>query len=184
VSDPSRIDNQISDLILEAIGVDEDIIPSSLASRLVERLRTQDPELLDAWLSLHAEAIFRDTITSIIRHRRSRARKHAAAGAFGRAAQRFSETGDIEQLSPFRVRFVVDGLDTQRQVRDMTRTDCLFVAERYTISADRALMEAAFHRAVANRVGDRTVGDIFTEDEYNNMYRSITQRRFAIDASA
>jgi hypothetical protein len=184
VSDPSRIDNQISDLINDAIGVDEDIIPSSVASRLVERLRTEDPELLAIWLDMHAEAVFRDTITSVIRHRRARSRKHADAGAFGRAAQRFSETGDVEELSPFRVRYVVDGLDTQRQVRDMTRTDCLFVAERYTISADRALMQAAFHRAVANRVGDGTVGDIFTEDEYNRMYRSITHRGNTIDVSA
>jgi hypothetical protein len=185
VSDPSRIDNQFSDIINAAIGVNEDIIPSSVAARLLAQLRTEDPELLAAWLDQHAEAIVRDAITSIIRQRRSRARKHAAAGAFGKAAREFTQTGDVSVLSPFSVRYVVDGLDTQRQVRDMNRTDCLFVAERYSISADRALMQAAFHKAVADRLGDRTVGEVFSEEQYNRMYRSLVNRGGAVnDVSA
>lgn len=183
MSDPSRIDNQISSLINDAIGVDEDIIPSSVARRLIQQLRAEDPELLTAWLELHAEAIFRESITAVIRSRRLRARKHADAGAFARAAQAFTN-GDTDALSPFEVRYVVDGADTQRRVRDMTRDDCLFVAERYSISADKALMLAAFHRAVAARVGERTIGEVFTEHEYDRMYRSITHRGAVIDASA
>lgn len=174
MADPMDVDQYVSALIAEAVGVDGDVVPSLAAAQLVAELRELHPEILQAWLDAHAEAIVRDAITARIRMVRARARAHAAAGAFARAAKRFEETGDVSALSSFEVRYVVDGSDTQRRVGEMTAADCRFVADRYELSGNRALMLAAFHRAVAHRIGNRTVADVFSEDAYDRLYRSIT----------
>lgn len=172
--DPARADESMTAFIDAILGESEDLIPSIAAAGLVADLRSSDPELLAVWLDAHAEAFLREAIGTVIRSRRARSRNKASAGVFARAARVFEQTGDRNVLSPFEQRYVVDGADTQRRVRDMTRTDCLFVAERYEITANRGAMLAAFHSAVARRVGDKTVGQVYTEAEYDRLYRSIT----------
>lgn len=174
MTEPVNVDAEISARVDEVIGVDADIVPAVAASQLVTDLRENAPALLQEWLDLHAEAILREAITGRIRVMRARARAHAQAGAFARAAKRFEASGDVAELSPFDVRHVVDGADTQRRVADMTGDDCFFVAERYAISSRRSALLAAFHRAVGQRVGEHTVSDVFSEAEYDRMYRSIT----------
>lgn len=176
MSEPGDVGQRISDLISEAVGEEGDVVAGIAAHELVTRLRAEEPDVLVAWLDAHAESILRDQIAGLIRSRRARSLRHAAAGAFGRAAKAFEATGDRDVLAPFEQRYVVDQADTRRRVRDMTSSDCLFVAERYELSADRSAMLAAFHRAVARRVGGRTVGEVFSETEYDRMYRSIVKQ--------
>ena len=174
------IDSEISARIDEALGTEGDVIPALAAAALVEELRASDPALLASWLDRHAEAILREHMTARIRSLRARARATAAAGVFASAARRFVADRDPSVLKPFEVRYVVDGADTQRRVADMTAADCRFVAERYEISGQRLLMLAAFHRAVAARIGELTVGAVFTEEQYDRMYRSITGQPAAV----
>jgi hypothetical protein len=49
----------------------------------------------------------------------------------------------------------------------------MYVASRYHETAAVAKMREAFHKAVAKRVGDRRTEEVFTEEEYDAMYRSI-----------
>jgi hypothetical protein len=57
----------------------------------------------------------------------------------------------------------------------MTAADCVYVASGYEASARRARMEAAFHRAVAKKVGPLgRVQDVMDEGTYLRLYQSIT----------
>lgn len=170
-----NVSQWMSDLISGALSEDEDIIPSRVAAELLADARAHEPDALAEWLDMHAEAILRDAITTVIRSRRARSRSKAVSGAFAKAARAY-EGGDLAALSPFNQRYVVDGSETQRRVRDMTRTDCLFVADRYAISADRNALLSLFHRAVATRVGDQTVGAVYSETEYDRLYRSLVKQ--------
>jgi hypothetical protein len=58
----------------------------------------------------------------------------------------------------------------------MTADDCRFVAARHEESARVSKLEASFHRAVAKKVGAGTVGDVFTEAQYLDMYQSVTRQ--------
>lgn len=168
---------------IEAAIPDGDYTAPLVAAELVDRLRAEDPELLTGWLNLRAPAILADAIARRSNSRRQAARITAPRRAFAEAARAFADTGDPVGLRPFAAEYVVDEDNTRRTVARMTAADCLFVAGRYDETAQQAKLEAAFHRAVAKKVGQRTVSDAFTEEQYLAMYRSITGRSQTLTAA-
>lgn len=164
----------MNEYILEIVNVDGDIVPPIEAWNLVSKLLEIDPELLSDWLHLHAKSFLSERIRFHLRSDRSRARVRASSSAFATAARRFEQSGNAVELDGWmNVRYVVDHQSTQRRLGEMTREDLLFVASNYDRTARIALLEEAFHRALAHRVGSRTVGEVFTEDQISEMYRSI-----------
>lgn len=161
---------------IEAAIPDGDYTAPLVAADLVDRLRAEDPDLLNGWLELKAAVFLADAVARKSNSKRQTARVGAPRRAFAEAARAFAETGDVVVFSPFAAEYVVDEENTRRTVARMTAADCLFVAGRYEDTARQAKLEASFHRAVAKKVGKRTVGDAFTEEQYLTMYRSITGR--------
>lgn len=161
--------------IEEAIP-DGDYTAPIVAAELVDRLRAEDPDLLSGWLHLRAGVFLADAVARKSNSKRQAARASAPRRAFAEAARSFAETADEAVFSPFAAEYVVDEQNTRRTVARMTAADCLFVASRYEDTARQAKLEGAFHRAVAKKVGSRTVGEAFTEEQYLTMYRSVTGR--------
>lgn len=151
-----------------------DYVASVVAAELVERLREEDPELLSGYLHLKAAVILADVVARRSNGKRQAARLGAPRKAFAEAASRFGE-GDVTALHPFAAEYVVDETNTRRTVANMTAGDCRFVASKYEESARISKLEAAFHRAVGKKIGARLVGEVFTEAQYLDMYRSVTQ---------
>lgn len=159
---------------IEAAIPEADYAAPVVAAQLLDQLRAEDPELLAGWLDLRAPSILADTIARRSNSRRQTARIAAPRRAFAEAARSFTDSGDSAALRPFAAEYVIDEHNTRRSVARMTAADCLFVAGRYEDTAQQAKLEAAFHRAVAKKVGRRTVGEAFTEEQYLMMYRSVT----------
>lgn len=155
---------------------DGDYTAPLVAADLVDRLRAEDPDLLSGWLELKAAVFLADAVARRSNSRRQAARVAAPRRAFAEAARSFSADGDATVLRPFAAEYVVDEDNTRRTVARMTAEDCRFVAGRYDETARQAKLEASFHRAVAKKVGVQTVGDVFTEEQYVAMYRSVTGR--------
>ncbi|MEV6737944.1 hypothetical protein AB0N14_13815 [Streptomyces sp. NPDC051104] len=170
------------DYIAEMRQAVEDAIPagdyvaSVVAAELVDRLREEDPELLSGWLHLKAPVILADVVARQSNSKRQAARIAAPRRAFAEAARSFSTDGDVRALSPFAAEYVVDEANTRRTVAHMTADDCRFVASRYEEAARISKLEAAFHRAVAKKIGGQVIGEVFTEEQYLEMYRSVTQQ--------
>lgn len=169
---------------VEAAIPDGDYVAPLVAADLVEQLRGQDPDLLRGWLDLKAAVFLADVIARRSNSKRQTARIAAPRKAFAEAATRFEVTRDPVVLSPFAFEYVIDDANTRRAVARMTALDCRFVAARYEETARSARMEASFHRAVAKKVGARTVGDAFTEEQYLLMYQSLTGGRAPEAAAA
>lgn len=153
-----------------------DYVASVVAAELAERLRTEDPELLSGYLHLKAAVILADVVARRSNSKRQATRIGAPRRAFAEAASTFAADGDVRTLSPFTAEYVVDGENTRRTVANMTADDCRFVAAKYEESARISKLEAAFHRAVGKKIGARVVGEVFTETQYLEMYRSVTQQ--------
>lgn len=163
----------ITDLLRES---DTDIIPSVAATSLVEKLLKVDAGLLDGWLREHARVFLSEQIKHRLASARARARVNASKSAFAADARRFVG-GDSQALSPWlNVRYAVDRDNTQRRLLDMNHDDLIFVATRYSRAAQSSLLEEAFLRALAARVGKKTVGEVFAEEEIDRMYSSIQGR--------
>lgn len=155
--------------LIEQATQGSDWVPAIVAVSIRDLLAAEDPELLDGWL--HAMAAQTLTEQIILRERSNRTASRARAGA--RAFAAAAQSGDVELLRAFAVTHAVDEANTRRRVADMTGMDHRFVAGRYAESANTYRMLAAFHQAVAKKVGERRTADVMSEPEYDRLYRSI-----------
>lgn len=161
--------DQMRAVLVEAMP-EEDFVPSLLASQIATRLRAEEPTFLAEWLDERASTVLLIEIDRILRSERTKARSRHGARVFAAAVA----TGDPAEMSVFaRVRFVVDEKNTRRALGDMTAEDHLYVAGRYETSGNRQLMLAAFHRAVAKRIGKRTTAEAMTEAQFQKLEDSI-----------
>ena len=151
-----------------------------VAAKLHAQLQEKDPDLLDGWLHAMAIQTLRQEISLRARVERTTARRRASARAFRDATDDAEETGDATPLlGLFQVIHTVDEDNTRKHAADMTGPEHLFVAGAYKQSANETLMLAAFHRAVAKKVGDKRTSEVLDEQQYEELYLSIARRKAA-----
>ena len=157
-------------------------VAAVVAQKLHASLLENDPDLLDGWLNAMAVQMLRRVIGLRTHAERARAKRGARAREFGDAAGDFGSAGDDDKeaagerlLGMFAVPYVIDADGTQKRAADMTGTDHLFVAVDKEKSAKTARMEAAFHRAVAKKVGKKRTADVIPLEQYEAMYLSIVR---------
>lgn len=163
--------------LIEEATTGSDWVPALVAEKLIDRLKADDPDLLNGWLHTLAPQLLTDAISTRERSARTTARRRAGARAF-EAARQAAESGNADALTvfsgSFAVTFVISDDDTRRRVADMTGADHKFVAAGYAREANTAKMLAAFHRAVAKKAGPKRTAEVMSEAEYDALYRSIT----------
>lgn len=159
--------------LIEESTQGSDWVPALVAEKLIDRLKADDPDLLNGWLHTLAPQLLTDAISMRERSIRTVTRRRASARAFGKASEA-AESGDLTEIGSFAVTYAIDDDNTRRRVADMSGADHQFVASDYTRKAKRSQMLAAFHRAVAKKVGKKRTADVMSEDEYDRLYRSIT----------
>lgn len=151
-----------------------------IAHEIVNDLLAGDRELLYGWLQGHAVDSIRRTVAEADAFTRSYARRprNAPLSLFAEAVKS-AEGGDSEPLRRgfLQAVFVVDDADTRMALRDMRANDVLYVADMYDARGQAALMEAAFLKAVAKKVGrNRRVSDVFNNVQLDELRETITGR--------
>jgi hypothetical protein len=174
------------DALIEGATQGSDWVPAIVAAKI---LASADADLVSGWLHSMAADLLTSVITKRERSTRSVARARAGSRAFAeaRAASEAetrvaSETGEPATtpgapiaLGSFAVTYAVDDKNTRRRVADMRGKDHLFVAADYEKDAKPLLLLAAFHQAVAKKVGRKRTCDVFSEAAYDRLYRSVTR---------
>jgi hypothetical protein len=164
--------------------IDEEIIKAGptwsagyVALRVVERLREEDPELLTKWLETLAIGVVRKEITDIARLQKHEARRQSISvttSVFSSAVERY-EKGETRALAAWmETVYVVNTENSRKKLRDMDHDDLLYAASDYTDRARANAMQAAFLRAVAEKVGAKTVGEVYDDEELTRLWRSLT----------
>lgn len=142
------------------------------AEKLIAYLRAKKPAELRMWLDEHAATFVADCWRGRERSRRLKAQQRQGARDFAECAARFV-AGDDEALSPFKsMSYPIEG--RWKRLGAMRGQDHLYVAEDYLCKGKKQVMLAKFHQAVAERIGERTTEEVFTEEKYLEMYRSLT----------
>lgn len=148
-------------------SLSRDYVAAVEAERFVAMMEAKHPAELAEWLRANAVRFCTVALGNMARSDRAKANHRVGARAFADAM-------DEESLSVFRsVEYVIDADNTRRFVADMTGRDHRFVADGYEASGKRDLMLAAFHRAVAKKVGAHRTADVLSEDQYESMLRSF-----------
>lgn len=139
------------------------------ASRLVKKLRRSQPDLLASWLDQHAERIVSVQLQQALAHTRHRIRREAGPRAFQKWRKEI-EAGHPMDAAVFEAPYCVDTTGTWKRLADMTREDCLFVADDRRERVKEQLLEEQFMRALAKRLEDgQTVAERFDVRELERL---------------
>lgn len=169
--DPVRVIRKYVDDELDRAG--ETYIAGTIAARVVDRLAEDDPALLLQFLQAHAVQIITRMIGEITRSQRSYTRAVADRRLFSGAVERYQQ-GDENALSAWLdVMYVVNTDQQRKRLRDMDRDELRWAAEDYNARAKGNLLQSAFLKALATKVGAKTVGEVYTEEELTRMWGSI-----------
>lgn len=147
-------------------------VSAVVAQDIVSKLRANDPDLLFGWLDGHAVGLIRHAINLRDASQRTYARVTASRSVFAEAGIEASK-GNLEPITKFlnTVYVVEDG--SRVKLAEMREPQLVFAADQYKRRAEDALMQQAFLRALARKVGNDKVADHFTEDELSKLWRSI-----------
>lgn len=161
----------VVDQELERAG--DTFIAAQVAQKIVNRLRTENPELLTKFLDQHAIPIITRMVGDISRAQKTAARLHSGGKQYAKALQRH-EAGEPRALAAWLDTLYIVTTDEQRKrLRDMDRQDLEFAIKDYTERARINTLQAAFLRALAQKVGARTVGEVYTDDDLARMWNSL-----------
>lgn len=146
-----------------------------VAEQIVEKLTATDSDLLQGWLNEQAVFFIRHAINLRDCSRRSHARVQAGRSVF-REASDAAEAGNTGPLTSFlsTVYVIEDG--SRVRLAEMSKPELVFVADGYGQRAAESLLQEAFLRALAKKVGSKKVADHFDEDRIAELWRSITSQ--------
>lgn len=150
-------------------------VSAVVAERIVEKLTATDPELLDGWLHAQAVGFLRHAINLRDCSQRTHARLTASRSVFRNAADA-AEAGDTEQLGSFLQTVYVLEDGSRKRLAEMRRPELLFAADGYERKAADMLLQEAFLRALAKKVGSKKVSDVYDENKISELWLSITAR--------
>lgn len=143
---------------------------ATLAQEIAAKLLKEDRELLYGWLEAHAVSTIRAAITATDAATRSYARRNQQASVFADAVRKAEEGDDKPlRLGFLQAVYVVNGNDDRKALKDMVAADLRFVAGTYEQRAEGALLEAAFLRAVAKKIGKGRVADTFNNVQLDEL---------------
>jgi hypothetical protein len=144
-----------------------------LAHQLVEQLRHDHPQLLQAWLEAQAEDLLWMVINRQDRMDRSSNRRSAERSVFSQAAGALSEPERRERLTSWLTTRYVTAEGLRVELGVMRRADLQYVAQRHRARATNSQLQADFMEALARKVGRGTVADHFDEEALTRMWASI-----------
>ena len=169
--DLAREVRAIVDDELEKAG--ETYVAGLVAQKVVARLRRDDPELLAKFLEQHAVNIVTRMVGDISRATKTHARATSGQVQFRKALER-QEAGEPRALSVWLdTVYVVTTNEQRKRLRDMDRQDLEYAINDYTNRAKVNMLQAQFLRALAKKVGARTVGEVYSDEELIRMWNSL-----------
>lgn len=148
-------------------------ISGVVAEHIVEKLRANDPELLDGWLNVQAASFLRHAINLRDCSARTYARTATRRGVFAKAAQEHEAGNSAPLVRWLNVPFAVED-GSRKRLADLTAADLDFAASTYEARAAENAMTASFLRALRKKVGRLTVGDKFSDEQLTAMWASLS----------
>lgn len=146
-------------------------VSRAAARDVVEKLSINDPELLDGWLHSQAERLIWQMINDRDRSMRGAARTQGRS-VFAEMIEA-SKDGDTSGIGRYMQAPYVIADGSRKPLAELMKNDLIFVADQYDMRAKSNAFEAAFIRALAKKVGARSVGDVFTEAKIAELRESL-----------
>jgi hypothetical protein len=150
-------------------------VSAVVAQRIIEKLEATDPELLNGWLRAQATNFLRHAINLRDASQRSHARATSGRSVFRDAASA-AEAGDAAPLSSWLTTVFVVENGSRMKLAEMRKPELIYAAETYERKAADLLLQEAFLRALAKKVGNKRVSDVYDEQKLSDLWLSISAR--------
>jgi hypothetical protein len=159
--------------MIDAATQHGEVVARMVADDLIGKLRLADPEFLARWLDIRAGETLGAYVRERLNSQRSYARSMHRRSVFAHAAVEFELTGESSAFALFDSLVVVGPDNLRKRFGDLTRDDCLFVAAKYGASRREAEAYERFHQKLAERLGDKTVREVYSEAQCIAMLGSF-----------
>ncbi len=121
------------------------------ARGIADSLLKTERDAVEAWILEELDDTLTFFVQQVLKNMRHRALKHRAIS-----------NGPV---SIFEASYTVNENNTHKPLHACTKVDLLFIAAGYDRDARRARSYAQVFKAMADKVGNKTVGDVYSEDE-------------------
>lgn len=145
------------------------VLERPAAREVAEKLIGEAPDLVNEWVSRHLAALLTDFLGKRWRARTNRSHIDIARGVFAEVAREYEQT-----LGVFETPMAVEG-GHRVEVGELTAADHRFLASRHRVYAKANKNQAAFHEAVAKRLGQKITREVFTEEQYVELRDKYVQ---------
>ncbi len=153
------------------------VVPREAAARIVADLIKNRPRVLIGFLMNRAVNLISDEVRLLLNRDRSLAFRDpdSQIGRFSQLQAAIKE--DRAEAGLLLDQFFRPGIKgAQKRLRDMNCEDLSAVAEVYEGRAEMLNRRGAFFRVLARKGGNRTVGEVFTEEQVHTTYDGFVSR--------
>lgn len=157
--------------IMESERANPDYTIATARDRIVEKLRDGDRDLWFGWLDLAGPGTVWEALDRIDRGHRHQTKQQALRGRFAEAAAGHA-AGDSTALLSFTAMPIRVGAGTM-PLGQLGASQLLAAKAGYDQRANSERMMSAFLGALLKKVGKRTVGEVFPEEQLDRMWRSL-----------
>jgi hypothetical protein len=149
----------------------------SFAIEAEKFIANADRKVIDAWLDDHLITLMSAELRRVAAAGRRQLRASSSPCSVFRDAAAEATTGGsrepLKRFTVFEVMFPFNEESEQRRLGEMGKAHCLGAADYYRNEAMPFLMEEAFFRALAKKVGSKTVSEVFTEEQVIALRRNL-----------
>lgn len=157
--------------IMESERANPDYTIATARDRIVEKLRESDRDLWFGWLDLAGPGTVWEALDRIDRNTRHMTKQQAVRARFAEAAQGHAG-GDSSALLKFIEMPIRVGAGTM-PLGKLGASELLAAKTGYDQRAASERMMGAFLGALIKKVGNRTVEEVFPEEQLDRMWRSL-----------
>ena len=157
--------------LMEAERGGPDFDKAVARDNLVEKLRATDGELWFGWLDLVGPDTVWEHLDRLDRSARAKAIASAQRHTFAAAAEEHAK-GNPEPLRQFLDMPIQVG-GTSKPLYSLYATDVWTAKQSYDARARDNRLKGALLGAIYKKLGSRSVGDVYTEEQLHTMWRSI-----------
>lgn len=148
--------------------------PPLLAAQIVNKLRSEDPGLLQGWLDEQAVQFLRHAINCRDAAVRTHNRRAQTRSVFSGAVAQY-QAGNRHALQGFQEEHYQVASGVKKPFGQMTHEDLVYAAGAYGRRKEQNALQEAFLLAVAARIrDDQVVGDVFDEAQLRDVWHSLS----------
>ena len=170
----------VNSAIEEELAEARELVVAEVAARIVANLKRTDLESFQLYAYKVAETHISEVISRKVQAAKSEAASFIREGPRRRFAEAMAaaETGDKKPLERWgedllQQWYVTNDANVRMRLADMRSADLAYAAGTHDMLAQANMAQAAFLRVLSNKIGRKTVGQVFSPERIAQAWQQV-----------